>query len=182
LQGPSKLGRKGASAMAVRVKKPTSEAAMSNGDLEKRFDALRAGGQPKLRGQLVTRAGDALTIRAGGSLLEVPLRAVTNMTEQGQDVQLSLAPDAEVMVHTLVTAGKGFVADNVFGALVDAGLIATACNCNCNCDRNAALLQAEFQSPDTLSACDERRVPSSVGPGVSLPRVVASSFRTRGTG
>src|SRR5262249_28452561 len=103
---------------------------MAELDLHQKTSALQP--QPRLTGKVISESADSLTVQAGGCLAEIPSRHIAQRTAQGQEVELVLTKDAEILVSTLVSAKKGLVASDAFGALVP-GVLADNCNCNCNC-------------------------------------------------
>jgi hypothetical protein len=98
---------------------------------EDKIAGLRA--RPRLTGEILEESAEALVVRAGGCIVEIPLRSVADRIGTRDHVQLSLRENAEILVSTIVSAQEGFVVENVFGAL-NQGIFADNCNCNCNCN------------------------------------------------
>lgn len=98
--------------------------------IEKKRNALEL--RPRVTGKILIEADDGVVLQVGGCVVEIPRRHIVEQTPKADQVELTLSGDAEILVSTAVSVQKGFVADNVFGALVR-DLQADACNCNCNC-------------------------------------------------
>lgn len=106
---------------------------MSSSSFESRVSAALQTGGPTLAGRLISEDESSLVLKAGDALIEVGVgHVVERNAGPGGDIELTLAPDAQLMVSTLVTVDQGFVGSNVFGPLVP-GVLADNCNCNCNC-------------------------------------------------
>jgi hypothetical protein len=98
-----------------------------------KVEALRKGPEPRLTGKILVDADDGVIMQAGGCIIEIPRQSILQRAEkreEGEETELVLDKDAEIVVSLLISAEKGFVADNVFGALVPSFLDS---NCNCNC-------------------------------------------------
>ena len=112
-------------------------------------------------------------IQAGNCIVEVPTRHVAERGGKGHELELILTADAEVLVSTVVSVRKGFVSDNVFGALVP-GILANNCNCNCNCSDIASaatsLTPASIQPTLAASNCNCNCNCSDVGSDVNHHR------------
>jgi hypothetical protein len=100
-------------------------------EVEKALQALRP--LPSVKGELLSDEPDVVRLRTAGAILEVPRRFVADWREAKEGVELTLAIDAVIVVSTVVSSRKGFVAADVFGSL-SPSLMADNCNCNCNCN------------------------------------------------
>ena len=109
---------------------------MAESEVEKKVEALRD--RPTVTGKVVTESADSVVLRVGGVLVEAPARSVAARADAAGaagEVTLTLNPDAEVLVSSVVPASGGLVGGNVFAA-TRPGLRADASNCNCNCNCN----------------------------------------------
>jgi hypothetical protein len=109
---------------------------MAESDIEKKVNALRD--QPTLVGKVVTESTDSVVLRVGGNLVEVPTQYIAARADPGGtagEVELTISPDAEVLVSSVVPVSGGLVSGNIFAGLRP-GLMADAGNCNCNCNCN----------------------------------------------
>ena len=89
---------------------------------------------PSIKGEVIADEPDVVRIRSGGAILEIPRRFVSAERRDGSSArELTVAPDALIVVSMVVSVSKGFLADDVFGAL-SPSLMANNCNCNCNCE------------------------------------------------
>ena len=111
---------------------------MAESEVEKKLEALRD--RPTVTGKVVAESADSVVLRVGGVLVEAPTRSVAARADAGAaaggagKATLTLNPDAEVLVSSVVPVGGGLVGGNVFAAAGPAVLRADACNCNCNCE------------------------------------------------
>ena len=109
---------------------------------DERLQVLQDSAKPRIRGRIVGDSGDFVTVEGSGCTIDVPLKHVQGRREIGNDQhEFVLADDAELVVSLLVSAKRGFVSDNVFGALADGGVLGDNCNCNCsggNCNCNCS--------------------------------------------
>ncbi len=99
-------------------------------NVDAKIGALLEYAKPRLVGKLVGQGNDHVAIQSGGSVMEVPRKAILHHEEHDGQISLTLADDAQIVVSTVVSAKKGFIADNVFGGL---GAFMNSDNCNCNC-------------------------------------------------
>ncbi len=129
--------------------------------------------RPFIQGTVLAEHEGAILLRAGGCVVEIPLRHVASRTKKGENVELTLTPDAEVVVSALVSTTKGFLGDDVFGALAP-GLVSSNCNCNCNCSGNC-----NCNCNCECSDCTECSVCTG---SIVFSRPDVSTFRTRFTG
>jgi hypothetical protein len=140
--------------------------------IDKKLEAALGSAQPKLFGKVVSEADDGVVLQAGGCIVEVPKRHIAERFEKGNEVVLTLNGDAEILVSTAVSVQKGFVADDVFGALVPS-VLACNCNCNCNCSEKTRLL---FDACNCNCNCD-RSFDVAVETSAAAPaRVFRRSF------
>jgi hypothetical protein len=105
-----------------------------------KIEALERHARPRLKGKLLSQGADHVAIHAGGSVMEVPRKSIVSQEEADGQVEVVLSPDAEIVVSTVVSVQKGFLADDVFGGLSPA-IMADNCNCNCsggNCNCNCS--------------------------------------------
>lgn len=123
--------------------------AKSETGINKKLEALGPP-EPKLVGKIVSEAEDGVVVQAGECVVEIARHHIADRTYKGDLVELTLKGDAEVLVSTAVSVQKGFVGDNVFGALLP-GILACNCNCNCNCGEEARL---RFDACNCNCNCD----------------------------
>ena len=113
---------------------------MAESEVEKKLEALRD--RPTVTGKVVAESADSVVLRVGGVLVEAPTRSVAARADAAAgaaaggagEATLTLNPDAEVLVSSVVPVGGGLVGGNVFAAAGPAVLRADASNCNCNCE------------------------------------------------
>jgi hypothetical protein len=108
------------------------------------IEALEHGGGLVLKGCLFEELQDAVVIKTGGSLFEIPRKYIHSMkevkeTEGAKIVEVCIASDAKLIQSSLVTVPslRGRGGDGGGG-----GACACACQCNCACD--CACSQLEF--------------------------------------
>lgn len=125
--------------------------------LDNRMAAALKPASPKLTGELVGEDQDSIVLKAADALIEVPTTDIVERSGTGREneVELTLAADARLVVSTVVKVDKGFVGSNVFGPLVP-GVLADNCNCNCNCstiqDTAASVEASRLRRPFTGGA------------------------------
>ena len=108
--------------------------------VDAKIEALVRHARPRLKGRLVSESSDHVAIHAGGAVMEVPRKSIVSQEVSEGQIEVVLSPDAEIVVSTVVSVEKGFLADDVFGGLSPA-LMADNCNCNCsggNCNCNCS--------------------------------------------
>jgi hypothetical protein len=102
---------------------------------------------------VVGESDSSIVIKAADAIIEVQTGDITKRTSVGQDeVELSLAADANLLVSAVVSVKKGFIGSDIFGPLVP-GVLADNCNCICNCGTIAetatATAASELRHPFT---------------------------------
>ena len=100
--------------------------------VDAKLNAVTQPPQPKITGAIVAEDANSLTVKSGDAVIEIPTRHILGRVAVGSSHELTLAPDAQILVSTVVSANSGFVGNNVFGALLP-HFLADNCNCNCNC-------------------------------------------------
>ena len=124
--------------------------------VDTKIEALRKEARPRVSGRLLAQGSDCVSVQSGGSVIEVPRKWIVDQEERDGGVELTLADDAEIIVSTVVSAQKGFVADNVFGAL-SRFMAGDNCNCNCsggNCNCNCGGGGGELMSEAAAARLD----------------------------
>ena len=139
---------------------------MPESDFDKKVEALRD--QPTVTGRVVTESADSVVLRVGGALVEVPTRSIASRAAAAGaaagaaaaapgEITLTLAPDAQVLVSSVVPVGGGLVSGNVFAGL-RSGPMASNCNCNCNVASGVSAQVAPFAAavprPALASNCN----------------------------
>jgi hypothetical protein len=106
---------------------------VSKTDFQARIAAGLETAGPRISGRVVSETDDSIVIKAEDAIIEIGKHHVSNRAERSKgDVELTLTPDATMLVSTVVSVEKGFVGSNIFGPLVPS-VLADNCNCNCNC-------------------------------------------------
>lgn len=110
-------------------------------NVEGKIEALQRAARPRISGKLLGHKSDCVMVQSGASVLEVPRKWIMAQEEKDGTVELMLADNAEIIVSTVVHAQRGFISDNVFGAL-SSFMESNNCNCNCsgggNCNCNCS--------------------------------------------
>ena len=137
--------------------------------VSQKMDTLKLQHQPRLTGKVLSEADDTVLLQAGGCVVEIPPRHITERTPKGDLVELTLSCQAEVLVSTPVSVQKGFLADNVFGAILPileaGGCGLCACNnCRCNCNVHSSLEAGPCSDPKCNCNCNECRGDINVVP------------------
>ncbi|MFI7108078.1 hypothetical protein ACIBK9_17330 [Nonomuraea sp. NPDC050227] len=119
---------------------------MARSGIDAALSAAREDAQPRVQGKIIAESEDSLVIRAADAIIEIPMRFVKLRKERGGDNhEVVLAEDAEIVVGTIVSVKEGFIGDDVFGPLTP-GVLADNCNCNCNCSSTTATVSEEAAS------------------------------------
>jgi hypothetical protein len=136
--------------------------------VDAKIEALARQARPHLRGRVVSQSADHVALQSGGSVVEVPRKAIVSQQESEGDMEIILAPDAEIIVSMAVSVQKGFLADDVFGILSPA-VMADNCNCNCsggNCNCNCSSdMRFEAVADQIQTAAGARRFRRFTGGG-----------------
>jgi hypothetical protein len=137
-------------------------------DVNQTLDALRR--RPSVSGVLLADEADAVKLRTGNAVLEIPRHFVTERLEREDGVQLTLDPEAVIIVSAVVTTGRNFVVADVFGGL-DPAIVANNCNCNCNCNEGNCNCNCNCSNCDCGgSGCAGGSVLPRATPGIEARR------------
>ena len=131
-----------------------------------------------LLGEILTENDNVVRVRAAGAILEIPRQHIAEKREREGVAELVLTKDAVVVVSTVVSAKKGFIADDVFGALGSV-LAGDNCNCNCNCNGGNCNCNCNCDCTDCSNCtdCSRGSFLEASGAGASVGTVAARRFR-----
>lgn len=102
-------------------------------DEVRKHEVLRRSGGPRLKGRVVSETAESIALECSGCVVEFQPEHIVSRRADEAGIECALTDDATVIVSVRVLPNRRIVGDNVFGSLIEQGLLSDNCNCNCNC-------------------------------------------------